>query len=93
MRQDLKGFSMIQDDSYTKDLLTRTCTTTSEELAFRGFIPLLSVLDTKINAKSNSFHFKIGSLAVSLAADSLKFFMEFCKLVQLSMADELKQLE
>lgn len=38
-------------------------------------------------------HFSIGGLTVSLAGDSLKHFMDFCKLVQISMADELKQLE
>ena len=68
-------------------------TTITEELNFRGFIPLLSVIETKVNARSDSFQFSIGSLIVSLAGDSLKHLMDFCKLVQLSMSDELKNLE
>lgn len=68
-------------------------TTTTQELSFRGYIPLLSLMDTRINARSNCFNIVIGSLTVSVTADSLKHFMDFCKLVQFSISDELKQLE
>ena len=93
MHQVLPGFNIIQDDENTQEMLKSTHTTTTQELSFRGYIPLLSLMDTKINARSSSFNIVIGSLTVSMAADSLKHFMDFCKLVQFSISDELKQLE
>lgn len=81
INQNSNGLELILNDDYTKELLRHTYTKMSEELAFRGFIPLLSVQDVKINARSNFFHFNIGSLTVSLAEDSLSHFMDFCKLV------------
>lgn len=87
------GFTLTRDDAQTQAVLRNTFTTIAQELVIRGFITTVTIIDTKMSAKSNSLHFSIGGLTVSLAGDSLKHFMDFCKLVQISMADELKQLE
>lgn len=93
MHRNLAGFKINSDDADTQQLLKSTYTSIAQELGFRGFIPLLSVVDTKIIARSSSFQFTVGSITVSMASDSLKHLMDFCKLVQLSVADELKNLE
>lgn len=63
------------------------------ELSRFGFVPLITLNDFQINLAGVSLMVNLSSTQISFAYDSLAAFIDFLKLVQISISDDLVRLE
>ena len=64
-----------------------------QELHRKGFVPILAVADFNLIFKQQVLKVKLNAINVNFAQDSLRDFINFLKLVQVSITDDLTSLE